>query len=142
MEIENKMMLSPNFALREFRCGCGCTFSDVVVANLRTLCREVLEPIRAGMRDRRMTITSGYRCRSYNRAIGGATESRHIYADAADCKIHRRRSRGFLNGRYMAGYVAAMQDFEEIPMGGAAWYRGYPDMFHVDSRGVRRRWVG
>lgn len=56
---------------------------DVIVANLRHLCRRVLEPVRmlAGCP---VKISSGYRSRALNKAVGGAPQSQHLVGQAAD----------------------------------------------------------
>jgi uncharacterized protein YcbK (DUF882 family) len=56
-----------------------------------------LEAIRAKSGDRRITITSGFRSIPYNRCIGGARLSQHLYGMAVDINIaglgaHRERT--------------------------------------------------
>lgn len=53
------------------------------VENLRRLCVEVLEPIRAAV-GAPLFITSGFRSWSVNRAVGGAMTSAHMDGLAAD----------------------------------------------------------
>jgi len=45
---------------------------------------DVLEAIRAASGGRALTIVSGYRSPAYNRSVGGAPDSQHIYGRAAD----------------------------------------------------------
>ena len=61
--------------------------SDDVVRNLKTLCTDYLEPLRAHL-DAPITINSGYRSREYNDLVGGAQNSRHTLGAA--CDIHCR----------------------------------------------------
>lgn len=49
---------------------------------LRTLWK--LEALRHALGDRPITVTSGFRSRACNDAVGGAADSRHLYGDAAD----------------------------------------------------------
>lgn len=53
-----------------------------VVENLRALCTEVLEPLRR--RVGRVIVTSGYRCKELNKAVGGVWNSQHLKGEAAD----------------------------------------------------------
>jgi peptidoglycan hydrolase-like protein with peptidoglycan-binding domain len=54
-----------------------------VINNLRALCQKVLEPMRQQF-GKPVFITSGYRCKELNDAIGGARNSQHMYGQAAD----------------------------------------------------------
>ncbi len=86
--------LSPNFRLYEFtRSRIAKTrgiknriTEDHVVANLRQLCRKVLEPVRV-LAGQPVRVNSGYRCPALNAAIGGAEESQHLFGEAADITL-------------------------------------------------------
>jgi zinc D-Ala-D-Ala carboxypeptidase len=54
--------------------------------SLRKVAQELLQPIREGL-DRRITITSGYRGKTLNEAIGGAKASQHCFGQAADFQV-------------------------------------------------------
>lgn len=78
--------LRTNFPDKEIYCKCGCGRTPVDHAiislqNLRHLCGFSLE------------VTSGSRCATHNKAVGGAKESRHIVGDAFDisCVDEARR---------------------------------------------------
>ena len=84
------MNLSPHFTLEEL------THSDTAraegipnqptaaeAAALRSLCEQVLEPLRAAL-GRSVKVNSGYRGPALNRRIGGATSSQHLSGQAAD----------------------------------------------------------
>lgn len=93
--------LSPHFRLREFmRSGSAIRLgirnyplahpldgltNEELLRNLRRLCRYVLEPLRREVG--RVIITSGYRCKALNRAVGGAERSLHMRGRAADIHI-------------------------------------------------------
>lgn len=81
--------LSPHFRLGEFVR--SATAVDLRIDNrppaiaveaLRLLCEEVLEPLRR--RFGCIRITSGYRCETLNRAVGGVANSQHLFGEAAD----------------------------------------------------------
>ena len=48
------------------------------------ICMWKLEAMRHALGDRPINISSGFRSASCNSAVGGATNSRHMYGDAAD----------------------------------------------------------
>jgi zinc D-Ala-D-Ala carboxypeptidase len=60
--------------------------APVVVANLRTLCEYVLEPVR-GHFQRPIVVHSGYRCPAVNAAIGGSKTSQHCKGEAVDFHV-------------------------------------------------------
>ncbi|HID30624.1 MAG TPA: peptidase M15 family protein [Desulfobacterales bacterium] len=70
--------LSKHFSKQEFACPCGCGFDTPargLIIRLE-LIREILSsPV---------VITSGCRCASYNKKIGGAPNSAHTRGCAAD----------------------------------------------------------
>lgn len=69
--------LSPNFDVREFDCKDGTKVPSAAVPALTGLCKDVLEPLRTQFGG--CTVHSGYRTVTYNRKIGGARFSQHIY---------------------------------------------------------------
>ncbi|WP_345040076.1 D-Ala-D-Ala carboxypeptidase family metallohydrolase [Streptomyces sannanensis] len=91
---------------------------------LRTMWK--LEAMRHALGDVPLTVTSGFRSHACNSAVGGASDSRHLYGDAADlvgspslCTLAQRaRSHGF-NGIFGPGYP------------------GHNDHTHVDTRPSR-----
>lgn len=87
------MQLSPNFTLAELtksstaiRRGIDNTPSAEHIANLRQLCLNILEPIRAHYGSP-VRITSGYRNAKLNKAIGGSATSQHCFGQAADFSV-------------------------------------------------------
>jgi len=87
------MNLSPHFTLAEMtvsqtaaRRGIDNTPGDSEIAALKTLCIEVLEPVRAHF-DRPVIVSSGYRSPALNRAIGGSSSSQHCKGEAADFSV-------------------------------------------------------
>ena len=90
----NRIVLSRNFFLDEFtRSETAARFGlDVNVEqdsdtfrNLKTLCEQVLQPARDALGP--IFISSGYRPRLLNRAIGGSPNSYHISGLAADIAV-------------------------------------------------------
>ena len=87
------MNLTEHFTLAEFvrsetadRNHIDNTPTVEVVANLRALCRNVLEPARVAF-GAPIYITSGYRCPALNTAVGGKITSQHQRGEAADLQV-------------------------------------------------------
>ena len=74
--------ISEHFTLGEFQSHDG---ADKVIYSTYVL--KWLEKIRAYYGGK-ITITSGYRTPTYNRSVNGATNSAHIYGQAADFKVY------------------------------------------------------
>lgn len=72
--------LTKDFRREEFACPC-CGQSDIDLRLVKKLqyIRDLLdEPIK---------ITSGYRCTAHNKAVGGKSNSAHLFGFAADIAI-------------------------------------------------------
>ena len=93
------MKLTQHFALEEFTRSTTAAakgiantlnpafFADsLVIANLKNLCIQVLEPLRRHI-DKPVVISSGYRCPVLNRVVGGVANSQHLTGQAADITI-------------------------------------------------------
>lgn len=87
------VILSPNFPLSALtlsevaaRNDIDMTVSDAVLANLKRLCLEILEPIRTKV-GRPVIVTSGYRPEVLNEIIGGSKNSDHLTGSAADIHV-------------------------------------------------------
>lgn len=74
-------MINQYFGREEFACSCGCGF-DAVDKILLDVLTETREHFNAPL-----TITSGCRCESHNKTIGGAKKSYHVRGKAADIKV-------------------------------------------------------
>ena len=87
------MQISKNFCLSEFtrsdtakRLGINNDNVDMeVVLNLAFLCHMVLQPLRD--RFGPITISSGFRTKALNQAVGGAPNSQHLMGEAADISL-------------------------------------------------------
>lgn len=128
--------LTPNFHIEEFRCTDGTAVPDAAVPALTDVCRRYLEPARA--RFGPLGVTSGYRTRTYNTSIDGASNSVHIYdAHAAACAVDH------VSGSHAASELQHFHDATTHP-DGMGYYAGFT---HVDNRGkigwaVPTRWTG
>ena len=60
--------------------------SDAIVNNLRTLCQNILEPLRHTL-NQPVKVSSGYRCERVNTKVGGSKTSQHLVGEAADIVV-------------------------------------------------------
>lgn len=111
---EQKTMLSEHFSLDEMkrsgtaiRLGISNEPDTEETECLRQLCVNVLEPIRRRFGATR--ITSGFRCRKLNGAVGGAPDSQHMRGEAADIHISCRET-----GEKIYDYVRNNLDFDQL----------------------------
>ena len=122
------LQLSEHFNSNEFDChGGGCCHETKI--NERLV--EYLEKIRNHFK-KPITITSGYRCPTHNRNVGGATGSRHTKGDAADIVVS-----GY-SPREVAKYA------ESIGIKGIGLYETSKDghFVHIDTRDAKSFWYG
>lgn len=125
--------LSENFSVYEFRCGLGspCSCTTTLIDDKLV---EYLQAIRDHF-GKTVTITSGYRCPSYNARpdVGGATGSRHTKGQAADIVVE-----GVAPAK-VAAYA------ESIGVLGIGLYEAKDcgdDFVHVDTRTAKSFWYG
>jgi len=133
--------LSPHFMIEEFDCRDGTHVPSAAIPALKELCVHILEPLRAKYGP--ATVNSGYRTTGYNRSIGGAAFSQHVYDDqpssvAADVRFARgsvaqwaRSARWRFNTKSV---------WRKRSRGGSGRYLS-SGFVHVDS-GPRRNWEG
>lgn len=84
------MKLTEHFDLQEFtysetakRYGIKNKPKTLIIDNIRTLCEEILEPLRLEI-GKPIHISSGYRCLELNKKIGGVPTSQHCLGQACD----------------------------------------------------------
>ncbi len=75
-------MSTLHFKDKEFVCRCGKCDSKKIDSHLLA----VLELVRHHF-DKPVIVTSGYRCPTHNKNVGGAPRSKHVEAIAADIKV-------------------------------------------------------
>ena len=135
-------MLTNNFSLHEMIKGETASrrdmdnypHSDEVLANLTTLCEQVLQPLRdaygVGIK-----VNSGYRSPDVNAAVGGSRTSDHCKGQAADIEIA-----GVPNAE-LAQYIADNFDYTQLIL--EYFTPGIPDSgwVHVsyDSNNLKRQ---
>jgi uncharacterized protein YcbK (DUF882 family) len=112
----------PRFFLRrEFACRCGCGF-DTVDYQLILILKDIR--LHFGLP---MIITSGCRCESHNKAVGGGEKSQHLFGRAADFRISG------ISPSEIYDYI-----LDKWPnRWGVGVYNGW---VHIDSRETAARW--
>jgi uncharacterized protein YcbK (DUF882 family) len=135
------MRLTTNFSLHEFKCKdrANTPVPEKYYNNVRLLA-EQLQILRDDINTNRpknapkdvqipIHVNSGYRTAAYNRSIGGAKESQHLKAKAADitCK--------WVSPTQMRSRIEKLIKAGKIPDGGL---ENYPGFVHYDVGPVRR----
>ena len=119
---QGNVKLSTNFTVKEFACKDG---SDIVFIAPDLV--NILQKIRTHF-GKAVTINSAYRTPTYNKKVGGATNSQHVYGTAADIVVSG------VSPKKVAAYVETI-----LPKGGIGIYSTFT---HVDVRENKSRWNG
>jgi uncharacterized protein YcbK (DUF882 family) len=124
------MRLTKNFTRQEFDCKDGTIVPQMYMANLQCLA-ENLQILRDEI-GVPVTITgSGYRTPSHNAKVGGAKNSQHLTASAADIN-----AQGYMPKR-LADVIKRLIKEGKMQEGGIGVYRSF---VHYDIRPTRARW--
>ena len=126
------MFPSEAFKRDEFACRCGCGF-NTVDAELLAFLDALRETLRSALqRSVRIKVTSGCRCKKYNKSVNGAPKSLHTTGRAADIQCDRFEGTW---GRIAPDYVAEIAD--TLKAKGLGRYNTFT---HIDSRDANARW--
>ncbi len=120
--------LSDNFKSTEFDChGNGCCLSTLIDDDLVNYLQKIRNYF-----GKPVNITSGYRCSTHNKNVGGATGSRHTKGQAADISITG------IKPAEIAKYA------ESIGILGIGLYETNSDghFVHIDTRTTKSFWYG
>ena len=120
---EGGKYLSANFRVTEFACKDG---SDPVFVSEELV--KILQAIREHF-GKPVIVSSGYRTPGYNKSVGGATYSQHLYGTAADICISGIKPKD-------------MADYAETLLPNTGGIGIYSWGIHVDVRKVKARWTG
>lgn len=129
--------LSAHFTVEEFDCHDGTKVSPREYNGLAYLCKVYLEPLRKKYGP--VTVHSGFRTVSYNRSVGGASNSFHIYPqhDGNDQAADVSCSKG--NPRDWHATLNAIRNRKRNGKGGLGLYETF---VHVDIRDYKADWRG
>lgn len=136
--------LSRNFSRKEFACNCASVGKlpsegycggkrDAVDAELLNVLQQMVDDFESySMHRVSVTITSGNRCEKHNADEGGAKDSQHLLAKAADVKLF------YLGGAQIpSDEVYAYLDKKYHDRYGVGRYR---NRTHIDVRRNVSRW--
>ena len=123
------MKLTKNFSKHEYDCKCGCEMPEDVFKNIKKLA-EQHQVIRDYIK-KPIKITSGYRCESHNRDIGGVLGSKHTKGLAGDLQVNETTP---IEMYFIIKYLIKRGDIVE---GGLGVYNTF---VHYDIRGKKARW--
>ncbi len=83
-QCSDKTQITPHFNAQEFRCKCGqnhdILISDTLVSKLETL--------RTALNCSKIILTSGYRCPSHDKNVGGTGGGQHTKGTAVDVRCY------------------------------------------------------
>ena len=125
------MQLQENFNLDEFRCRDGTGVPEEYMENIQLLA-ENLQTLRDYI-GRPIRIISGYRSPDYNKKIGGARQSQHMAAKAADIKVDG------MEPWIVKKIIEHLIHEGHMMKGGVGIYETF---VHYDVRGRNARWAG
>jgi len=123
------MRITENFSLSEFDCKDGSELPTALLPNVLDLA-DNLQVLR-GYLGVPISINSAYRSLDYNREIGGATNSQHLLAKAADIVVESKTP------DEVANIIKYLISEGKMVQGGLKAYKTFT---HYDIRGYKARW--
>lgn len=129
--------LSQHFTVEEFACRDGTPVMARDYQGLEYLCRVYLEPLRRKYGP--VIVHSGYRTVAHNRAVGGASQSFHVYTihDGNDQAADISCARG--NPRAWHRTANTIRAGRRNGKGGLGLYSTF---VHIDLRDYKSDWTG
>lgn len=79
-DYDSNIQLSEHFNTTEFRCKCG--MQHIIKINPQLI--EKLEKLYSILKCSKIIVTSGYRCKDHDKAVGGSGSGQHTLGTAAD----------------------------------------------------------
>jgi uncharacterized protein YcbK (DUF882 family) len=123
------MQLTENFSLHEFDCNDGTPVPDELLGNVEALAKQ-LQILRDYLKEP-VRINSAYRHANYNKRIGGAPDSMHVRAMAADITVKSKTP------KQVKAIIERLIKAKKLKFGGIGLYAGF---VHVDIREAYARW--
>lgn len=120
---DGNIKLSSNFKVKEFKCNDG---SDVVFISPELVL--ILQQIRNHF-GKPVNINSGYRTVTYNKKVGGESNSQHTYGTAVDICINGVKP-------------TTISQYAETLLDGWGGIGTYGTFVHIDVRENKARWKG
>lgn len=124
------MKLTKNFNLAEFHCKDGTPVPEKYYDNVKELAKN-LQVLRDEIGEPLHVSGSGYRTPSHNKKVGGAPQSQHLTASAADISAKN------YTPKQLAKLIETLIKEGRMKQGGLGVYPGF---IHYDIRGEKARW--
>lgn len=120
---------SANFKITEFDCNDGTAVPPKYYTNVQNLMKQ-LEVLRSELGSS-ISINSAYRPSKYNKAVGGGSNSQHLYAKASDIVV-----KGY-TPKQVHAKIEELTKAGKMTQGGLGLYKTF---VHYDIRGTKARW--
>ena len=130
---KHEEQITANFKLSELEKDCIIPDSLLnnakrLLWNLQVIRNEINKPI---------IIISGYRDMAFNKKCGGADNSQHLQATAADLRVKD------MSAKDLHSVIEKLINDKKILQGGLGLYERESSSFvHYDIRGIKARWKG
>lgn len=130
--------ITPHFTWKSYACTDGTPVPPALKANAIRL-HWRLELMRHRLGDVAMTVDGPFRTQAKNREVGGARQSRHLFADAADFFVQQV-------DRWIAASPKLKTHDDVVAIAERTFYAGgvgneTTGTLHVDARGTKARFV-
>ena len=123
--------LSPHFNVREFRCKCGDTH-DILISDELI---QKLEELYTALGCSKIIVTSGYRCPTHDKNVGGTSTGQHTKGTAADICCYGQ------DGKPISSKLVCCKA-QDLGFTGIANIDSSYQYTHVDVRNTGYRWLG
>lgn len=121
--------ITANFSLEEFKCKDGTDVPNELLPNAIELAKN-LQVLRDFIQ-KPIVINSAYRTPKYNKKVGGASNSQHLYAKASDLMVKG------VTPKQLADTIEILINTGKMKQGGVGVYKTFT---HYDIRGTKARW--
>lgn len=121
--------LTANFSLEEFKCKDGTDVPNELLPNAIELAKN-LQVLRDFIQ-KPIVINSAYRTPKYNKKVGGASNSQHLYSKASDLMVKG------VTPKQLADTIEILINTGKMKQGGVGVYKTFT---HYDIRGTKARW--
>ena len=121
--------LTTNFKLSEFACKDGTPVPSNLMSNVQALATN-LQVLRDAIK-KPIKINSSYRTPTHNKSVGGASNSQHLYAKAADIVVKG------MAPALVRKKIESLISSKKMSQGGIGRYNTF---VHYDIRGTKARW--
>lgn len=129
-ESSDNTQLSPHFNVQEFKCKCGKEHEILLNTDLV----DKLEKLYTELNCSKIIVTSGYRCSSHDKVVGGNGTGQHIKGNAADICCYGQ------DGQPISSKTVCCKA-QDIGFGGIANITTEYKYTHVDVR-TGSKWYG